>query len=693
MTIDNAKIDVTDRNRAEESRRMAAALEAISEGLVVADAEAKVQYVNPAFTQMTGYSTAETVGRTLRLLESGRHDAAFYHRIETALHGQGEWRGEIWHRRKDGEIYPQFMVINAINGGNDQTIGYVAILADITEQKQARETLRQARDAALEASRLKSEFLANMSHEIRTPMNGILGMTELALRTALTVEQRSYLTLAKSSGEALLEIINDILDFSKIEAGRLELEQAPLLLRETIGSATKPLALRAHQKGLELSCHIMPEVPEALIGDPVRLRQIVANLVGNALKFTEQGEVVLRIDLERHGPVGDSTSNRGSRICSLHCSVTDTGIGISPEKQRLIFQPFVQADGSTTREYGGTGLGLTICARLVERMGGRIWVESQPGKGSTFHFTAQFELQDDDGGREGMGVLTLEGLAGLSVLGVDDSATSRTILEEWLTCWQMQPTMAANAGAALAILGRTKGSGRPFNLLILDAEMPEMDGFSLAATIQQQSEERVPTILMLNSIDQPGDIARCRDLGVSTYVVKPVTPSELWDAMMMALGKEGLATQVTAKIEQGQNGEGSPISAAGRRRRILLAEDNPVNQLLAVRLLEKEGHSVSVAGTGLQALAALEQEPFDLILMDVQMPEMDGFEATAAIRKQEQVSGRHIPIVALTAHAIKGDRERCLTAGMDEYLSKPLQAEALFSMIVRIMKEKSPCGS
>jgi PAS domain S-box-containing protein len=694
MTIDNAGIDVTDRNRAEESWRMAAAaLEAISEGIVVADAEIKIQHVNPAFTQMTGYSASETVGRTLRLLESGRHDAAFYQRIETAMHGQGEWRGEIWHRRKDGEIYPQFMVINAINGGNGQTIGYVAILADITEQKQAREALRQARDAALEASRLKSEFLANMSHEIRTPMNGILGMTELALRTALTVEQRSYLTLAKSSGEALLEIINDVLDFSKIEAGHLELEQAPLLLRETIGSAIKPLALRAHQKGLELSCHIMPEVPEALIGDPVRLRQIVANLVGNALKFTEHGEVVLRIDLERQGPAGDSTSNRGSRICSLHCSVSDTGIGISPEKQRLIFQPFVQADGSTTREYGGTGLGLTICARLVERMGGRIWIESQPGKGSTFHFTVQFELQDDDGGREGMGVLTLEGLAGLSVLGVDDSATSRTILEEWLTCWQMQPTMAASAGAALAILGRTKGSGRPFNLFILDAEMPEMDGFSLAATIQQQGEERVPTILMLNSIDQPGDIARCRDLGVSTYVVKPVTPSELWDAMMMALGKEGLVTKVAAKIEQGQNGEGSPIPVTGRRRRILLAEDNPVNQLLAVRLLEKEGHSVSVAGTGLQALAALEQEPFDLILMDVQMPEMDGFEATAAIRTLEQVSGRHIPIVALTAHAIKGDRDRCLEAGMDEYLSKPLQAEALFSMIARIMKEKLPCGS
>ncbi|MGB4780538.1 response regulator, partial [Candidatus Methylomirabilis sp.] len=257
----------------------------------------------------------------------------------------------------------------------------------------------------------------------------------------------------------------------------------------------------------------------------------------------------------------------------------------------------------------------------------------------------------------------------------------------------MQPTMAASAGAALAILGRTKGSGRPFNLFILDAEMPEMDGFSLAATIQQQSEERVPTILMLNSIDQPGDIARCRNLGVSTYVVKPVTPSELWDAMMMALGKEGLATKVAAKIEQGQNGEGSPIPVTGRRRRILLAEDNPVNQLLAVRLLEKEGHSVSVAGTGLQALAALEQEPFDLILMDVQMPEMDGFEATAAIRTLEQVSGRHIPIVALTAHAIKGDRDRCLEAGMDEYLSKPLQAEALFSMIARIMKEKLPCGS
>lgn len=692
MTIDSARIGVTDCNQAEESVRMAAAaLEAISEGIVVADAEAKIQYVNPAFTQMTGYSAAETIGRTLRLLESGRHDAAFYQRIETALYDQKEWRGEIWHRRKDGEIYPQFMLINAINGGNDQAIGYVAILADITGYKQDDVAIRQARDAAIEALRLKSEFLANMSHEIRTPLNGIIGMTDLALRTRLTVEQRGYLTLVKVSGEVLLEIVNDILDFSKIEAGRFELEEAPFQLREIIGSAIKPLAFRAHQKGLELNCCVASEVPEALIGDPVRLRQIVVNLIGNAIKFTEQGEVVLRVEMERESPVDDWTSNNGARVRGFHCSVTDTGIGIPSTKQEVIFQPFAQADGSTTRQYGGTGLGLTICARLVDQMGGRIWVESEPGKGSTFHFTAQFGLQDDDGVREERGTLILEGLAGLSVLVVDDSATSRAILDEWLTCWKMHPTMAAHAGTVLTMLSCAKDSGRPFDLCILDAGMPEMDGFSLAAEIQQQSEEKVPVILMLNSVDQMGDIARCRDLGVAAYVVKPATPSELLDAMMTALDKGGLAAKAAAEPEQGQRDEGSSESAAGQRYRILLAEDNPVNQMLAVRLLEKEGHSVSVVGTGFQALAALERELFDLILMDVQMPEMDGLEATAAVRKQEQVSGRHIPIVALTAHAMKGDRERCLAAGVDEYLSKPLQPKGLFGTIARLMKEKPSC--
>ncbi len=566
--------------------------------------------------------------------------------------------------------------------------GYIGCGIDVTELKEAQQVLKHAHDAAIETSRLKSEFLANMSHEIRTPMNGILGMTDLALRTDLSAEQRDYLRLVKTSGEALLEIINEILDFSKIEAGRLDLEQAPFWLRESVGMAMKPLALRAHSKGLELSCHIAPEVPDALIGDPVRLRQIVVNLIGNAIKFTEQGEVVLRVELDREDPASFLTGDSGVPMCYLHCTVTDTGIGIPAEKQWLIFQPFSQADGSTTRHYGGTGLGLTICSRLVELMGGRIWVGSEKGRGSTFHFTAHFGVQDQDRARETQGVLTLETLAGLSVLAVDDNVTSRTILGEWLTAWQIHPMLAVSGREALEILERAKGSDRPVDLCILDAEMPEVDGFSLAVEIMEQTKEKVPTILMLNSIDQPSEIARCRDLGIAAYVVKPVTPSELWDAMMTALGRGGSVSREAVKPEQGTNGASASIFIpGGRRYRILLAEDNPINQMLAVRLLEQEGHSVTVAGNGLQALAVLEQAPFDLALMDIQMPEMDGFETTAAIREQERATERHLPIIALTAHAMKGDRERCLEAGMDEYLSKPLQAETLFGMIARLMAE------
>jgi PAS domain S-box-containing protein len=565
--------------------------------------------------------------------------------------------------------------------------GYIGCGIDVTDLKEAEQVLRQAHDIAIESSRLKSEFLANMSHEIRTPMNGILGMTDLALQTQLNTEQRGYLTLVKSSGETLLEIINDILDFSKIEASRLELEQTPFLLRELVGIAIKPLALRAHSKKIELSCHVAPDVPEALMGDPVRLRQIVMNLIGNALKFTEQGEVCLRIELEQGDPgVVIPTTNNGASVCHLHCMVTDTGIGIPAEKQQLIFQPFLQADGSTTRHYGGTGLGLTICLRLVELMGGRIWVESEQGRGSTFHFTIRFGLQEQAEASTLRGSLTLEVLAGLSVLVVDDNATSRTILEEWLTAWLMHPTISATGREALEIARQAQKADRPFDLCIIDAEMPEADGFFLAAEIMGQSDKRTPIILMLNAIDQSTDIVRCRDLGIDDYVVKPIAPSELWDTMMTVLGKGGSGTETAEGLQRGANGgDSSTSTVGGRTYRILLAEDNPVNQMLVVRLLEKEGHSVLVAGNGRLALAALEQGSFDMILMDIQMPQMDGLEATAAIRKREQETDRHIPIVALTAHAMKGDREQCLAAGMDEYLTKPLRAEALFSVIANLL--------
>lgn len=684
--------EIRDRERAErELRESEARFRVIADTAPVmiwmTGPDGRSTFYNKTALEFTGRSPEGTTTEWI----AGAHpdDQALLETYRKAFARREPFEVEYRQRRVDG-VYrwtldrgtPRFLPDGAF-------AGYISCGIDVSELKEAQHALQQAHNDALETSRLKSEFLANMSHEIRTPMNGVLGMTDLALRTPLSPEQRDYLTLIKSSGESLLEIINDILDFSKIEAGHLDLEQAPFLLRETIGSAIKPLALRAHSKGIELSCRIAPEVPEALIGDPVRLRQIVVNLIGNAIKFTEHGEVVLRIGLTRAGPVGMMTGNGGAPICCLDCAVTDTGIGVPAEKQRKIFDPFSQADGSTTRRYGGTGLGLTICSRLVELMEGRIWVESEQGRGSAFRFTVHFGLQDQRRAREIGGALTLEALAGLSVLVVDDNASNRAILEEWLTAWQVHSTMASHGHEALEILRRAQETDRPIDLCVLDARMPEMDGFSLAAEIVEQSDEKIPIILMLDSTDQPRDIARCRDLGAAAHVVKPITPSELWNAMMVALGKGGLA----AEPERGRNETGSSGSATGRRYRVLLAEDNAVNQMLAVRLLETEGHSVSVAGNGLQALAALEQGSFDLVLMDVQMPEMDGLEATAAIRKQEQVSGRHIPIIALTAHAMKGDRERCLAAGMDEYLSKPIQAEGLFSIIARLLVEPADAAS
>jgi PAS domain S-box-containing protein len=522
--------------------------------------------------------------------------------------------------------------------------------------------LEIAKKKAEEATRAKSEFLANMSHEIRTPMNAIVGMTEFALETKLTAEQREYLTTVKTSAASLLDLINDILDFSKVEARKEELDRVEFKLRDTVADTMKVLAVRAQEKGLELASHFPPDIPDDLVGDPSRLGRIIVNLVGNAIKFTERGEVVLHVGLEKR---------EGAEVV-LHFAVTDTGIGIPIDKQKRIFEAFAQADTSTTRKYGGTGLGLAICAQLAELMGGRVWVESQVGSGSTFHFTARFGLQNASAEKSPEPAPVK--LQNLPVLVVDDNATNRRILEEMIKNWRMRPVAAANGAAALKAMKRARTEGNPFQVVLLDGHMPKMDGFEVAARVKKDPHLRHATVILLTSAGRREDVTRAKTLGVAAALTKPIKQSELWDAIVTALHVPGRAKKRPSMTRERALGAKRPL-------RILVAEDNPVNQQLALHLLERRGHSAIVAENGREALAAIEKNIFDLVLMDVQMPEMGGLEATRAIREKEKSTGKHLPVVAMTAHAMQGDRERCLEAGMDGYLAKPLDPKIFLQVV------------
>ncbi|MBW1700630.1 MAG: response regulator [Deltaproteobacteria bacterium] len=672
----HAQFTVTQRKQADEALRQSeikyrTIIESIQDGYFEVDTFGNFNFLNDSVCKIFGYSRDYLMSKNIRQfmdkLDVGKVNAAFDNAYKTK-DGIGTFDFTLV-RPDKSERFVEASV-SLIKDSKSKTLGFRGILRDITKRKKA-EALQRAKIAAEAANRSKSEFLANMSHEIRTPLNSIIGLVELVLDTDLDSDQREDLNVVLSSSHALLSVINDILDFSKIEAGKLDLEKSTFNLKDLLGESLRIMAIEAHEKGLELAYNVAHDiVSNLLVGDPARFRQVLLNLVGNAIKFTEEGEVVVYVKEEAH---------TDSEVL-LKFSVKDTGIGIPDEKKEIIFSPFDQADGSTSRKYGGTGLGLAVSSQLVDLMGGRIWVESEPGSGSTFYFTARFKFQPDDG-------ITADPLAdldiqGMKVLVVDDNTSSREIIMEMFEGWQMFPVSASSCDEAKKILGQANRSRSWFELILVDYDMPESDSISLVRWINNQKKLHGNIIMMLtsSSIQRKLDL---QNLGVKATVNKPVGSADMLNAVIVALGFREPHVEPTSKMHE------RILSMHYPSLRILVAEDTPFNQKFISRLLERWGHQAFVVNNGQMAVKAFLREKYDLVLMDIQMPDMDGFEATAEIRKLEKKTGRHTPIIALTAHAMKGDRERCLEAGMDEYVSKPISPDALQASINSLMSNQT----
>jgi len=668
FTINKLKLAESALRESEERYRRV--IETTPDGYFEVDIDGNYTYINDSMCDILGYSRREMSGmnHTVYLDETNSRKVkqAMHHVYET-----GESAANLgWTMtRQDGSKRHVESSIFLIDDSKGRPIGYSGFLRDVTESRRA-QALRQAKKAAEAANRSKSRFLANMSHEIRTPLNSIIGLIELMLETYLRPEQREDLDVVISSAYALLALINNLLDFSKIEAGKFELEHTPFNMHDFMQETMRMMAMKTHAKGLELAYRVSPEVPERVIGDPGRLRQVLLNLIENSVKFTPQGEVAVYVTADA----------RTDTEVSVHFSVVDTGIGINPRKQQIIFNAFQQLDAKTSGQYGGTGLGLAVSAQLVELMGGHIRVESEPGQGSRFGFKASF----------GLGLVKKDHppkgypdkLRGMNILVVDDNATSREIIREILLHWQMSPILASGDQEARQIIKKAAAAGSSINLVLIDSDMPGSDGFSLARWIKERNllEGRVVMMLTFPHLKRKAEFEQ---LGVKADILKPLHPPELLDAIKIALGLKAPLS------------EPKPIRTApepgvsDRRPKILVAEDTPFNQTIIMRMLEKHGYHAALVENGRQILEALSRHSFDLVLMDIQMPEMDGFQATREIRNSEKKTGLHIPIVAMTAYAVKGDRERCLAAGMDEYVSKPISAEKLFATIEGLLPKGS----